>query len=304
MNKNQSATLNSFDLTDLVLDNYSLAWGTSVPFTGIVTKWRLVVADIKTNKIIQETDIKGIRMNKLAKQLSMAGKSFKLVNAVQAYAMDIEDNNLYNMVNYTERDLMKGREENCVSKARIIEAATRTNIAALTPYGVVIAEVDDFKDSIDVFEDSIPAPDNAIIARIDSTRQLKELFKKGRTIIVKSMKKGAAQFKAASPEFYTRLLDSFKINSLPVHHTEMDFNITEKNTGTVLPGVKVTAVPVDGTGDTMTQYSNMTGEADYREISPEMYNVTFELPHHVTTNKIVKAERGKKIELNVEMDRV
>lgn len=303
MNKHQSAILNSFDLTDLVLDNYSLVWGTSVPFTGIVAKWRLVVTDIKVYKIVQEVDIRGIRQNKLAKQQSMAVKSFKLVNAVQAYAMDIEDNDLYTRVNYTERDLMKGREENCVSKARIIEETTRTNLVALAPYGVVLSDVDGFKDSIDEFEASIPAPDNAIIARIDATRKLKELFPKGRTIIVKSMKKAAGQFKESAPEFFTRLMDSFKINDLPTHHTEMDFNITEQGTGIVLPGVKVTATPVDGTGNNYTQYSGMSGNADL-EISPELYNVKFELPDHETVNKVVEAERGKKIEVDVELVKI
>ncbi|MEO5569381.1 MAG: hypothetical protein ABIT08_05040 [Bacteroidia bacterium] len=304
MDKNQSATLNSFDTTNLVLGNYELVWIGNLKFASIVNdKFEPVLSDIRKYKMAQEVDFRGLRENKLAKQASMAAKSFKISNAVQAMASDLDDNHMYRQVNYSPASLMSGREENCVDKARIIEGAARKNIIALGAYGVVIAEVDAFKESIDAFEISIPEPDNAINAKKDATRYLKKLFPRGRTIIEKSMRKAAGQYKESSPEFYSRLIDSFDIKGLPTQHTDLDFFITEKESGNVLPGVKVTASPVSKPAEKFNQYSNMAGEADYKIISPELYNVTFEFPDRITVNKTVAAKRGKKIEVSIEMEK-
>jgi hypothetical protein len=304
MNKTQSSILNSFDTTNLVLGNYELVWTGSTAFAEIVNDmFRPTLSNIKIFKQAQEIDIRGVRENKLAKQQSMADKSFKISGALQALASKNQDKNLYRKA-YSPAELMNGREENCVDKARIIENAARKNVAALAPYGVVLADVDSFLASIDAFEKSIPEPDNAINAKKDATRNLKTLFPKGRNIIETSMKKAAAQYKENAPEFFARLMDSFDIKDLPTQHTDIDFIIVEKNTKSALPGVKVTAVPVKNPKTVLNQFSNMEGEADYNAISPEMYNVTFELPDHETVTKVVEAERGKKLELTVEMARL
>jgi hypothetical protein len=118
------------------------------------------------------------------------------------------------------------------------------------------------------------------------------------------MKKGAAQFKDSAPEFFARLTDSFELKGLPTQRTDIDFIIKEKSSGAALPGVKVTAVPVKNPQTILNQFSNIEGAADYTQISPEMYNVTFELPDHETVTKVVEAERGKKVELTIEMEKL
>jgi hypothetical protein len=165
MNKNQSSTLNSFDTTNLVLGNYELAWTGSAAFSEIVDDmFRPILFDIKIFKQAQELDIMGLRENKIAKRQSMADKSFKISNGLQALASKLGDNNLYRQA-YSPSELRNGREENCVDKARIIESAARKNVAALAAYGIMPADVDSFLASISAFEKSIPEPDNAINAK-------------------------------------------------------------------------------------------------------------------------------------------
>lgn len=54
----------------------------------------------------------------------------------------------------------------------------------------------------------------------------------------------------------------------------------------------------------MNQFSNMGGEADFREISPELWNLEFVIPDYVPVQKTLKAERAKKLTMTIEMNRI
>jgi len=305
MNKHETAIMNQFDETELQLGKFILAWENSVPFTLIVDTWRPVVVNLKANALIQQINIRGLREFKLALQQSMADKAFKVRNAMQTWAMaqDQQDFPLYNKVNIQESQLIRGNEQGCVQRARIIEQTARGMISALGPYGLVIGDVDSYLGSINSFEAAIPIVDDGIIAKALATEAIKKDIKKGRTLLMKRMKKAVAQYKESAPEFFNKLMASFQINDLPTFRTEMDFMILEKSTQAPLPGTKVTAVAVKDPSKVVNQYAGMDGEADM-QISPEMYNVTFEIPDHQPVTKTVEAKRGKKVKMQVELEKI
>ncbi|MEP7170995.1 MAG: hypothetical protein ABI855_16625, partial [Bacteroidota bacterium] len=185
MNKHEVAIVNQFSQTELQLGEFILAWENSVPFTAIVNKWRPVVADLRENAMIQQINIDGLREFKKALQQNMADKAFKARNAIQTFAMaqEPEDIILYNKVNIQESRLVRGSEELCVQRARIIETTAREMISELGPYALVIADVDSYLASIDTFEVSIPSVKDGIIAKNLATAAIKADIKKGRTII-------------------------------------------------------------------------------------------------------------------------
>ncbi|MEP7169899.1 MAG: hypothetical protein ABI855_11065 [Bacteroidota bacterium] len=305
MNKHEKAIQNQFAQTELQLGDFILTWEGSVPFKKIVDKWRLVREDLDENAIIQQISIRGLREFKLALQMSMAERSFKSRNAIQTYAMSQtpQDNALYDKVNIQESDLNHGNEEGCVERARIIERTARGMIGVLGTYGLVIGDVDSYLESIDLFKTAIPSVDKGIIAKKLATAAIKADVKNGRIIIMKEMKKGAGQFKDSAREFFNKLMESFQVNNLPTYRTEMDFTILEKSTMAPLPGTKVTAVAVKDPTKVVNQYAGMDGEADM-QISPEMYNVTFEIPDHQTVTKTLEAKRGKKLKMQVELEKI
>ncbi|MEO5569783.1 MAG: hypothetical protein ABIT08_07660 [Bacteroidia bacterium] len=305
MNKHEKAIENQFAQTELQLGNYTLVWELIVPFKNIVDKWRLVSEDLTLQAEIQQINIHGLRRFKLALQQNMADQSFEIRNAIQTYAMaqTPQDIVLYDKVNIQESDLMRGNEHGCVQRARIIEKTGRDMILQLAPYGVVIEDVDNYLASIDTFFAAIPSVEKGIIAKKLATKAIKKDIKTGRAIIMTEMKKGAARFKSTAPEFFNMLMESFQINNLGTYKTELDFTILEKQSQQPLPGTKVTAVAVKNPLKVVNQYAGMNGEADM-EISPEMYNVTFEIPDHQTVTKTVEAKRGKKLAMQVELERI
>ncbi|MEO5570978.1 MAG: hypothetical protein ABIT08_10025 [Bacteroidia bacterium] len=299
------AIANQFDVTELQLGKFILVWETSAPFTAIVNKWRPVVEDLKENMMIQQINIDGLREFKKALQKDMADKAFKVRNAVQTFAMaqDPQDIILYNKVNIQESRLLRGSEELCVQRARIIETTGRELISELGPYALVIADVDSYLASIDTFEVSIPTVKEGIIAKKLATAAIKADIKKGRTIIRMQMKKGCAQFKDTAPQFFNMLMASFQVNNAGTFRTEMDFMILEKTSLTPLPGTKVTAVAVKDSAKVVNQYADIAGEADL-QISPELYFVTFEIPEYKSAEMTLEAKRGKKLKVQVELEKV
>ena len=123
-------------------------------------------------------------------------------------------------------------------------------------------------------------------------------------MITTTIKKGTANFKDSTPGFFDAMMDSFKINDLPVHHTEMDFTILDSTSKTALFGVAVVASQVTDPSHVMTQYSNMQGDADFVEISPEIWDIEFVIPSHSPVTKRLELERGKKLEMTVELNKI
>ena len=137
-----------------------------------------------------------------------------------------------------------------------------------------------------------------------ATKKLKVLFKDCRTLIVRSLRKGVAQFKDSHREFFDKMMESFKINGLPVRHTEMDFIFLDAATKAVIPGVEAIATMVKNPSSTMKQYASMAGEVDFKEISPEVWNMEFIIPDYLPVQKTVKAVKAKKISMAIEMNRI
>jgi hypothetical protein len=48
----------------------------------------------------------------------------------------------------------------------------------------------------------------------------------------------------------------------------------------------------------------MEGDADFREISPEIWDIEFVIPSHVPVTKRLELERGKKVEMIVELNKL
>jgi hypothetical protein len=207
-------------------------------------------------------------------------------------------------VNFSERDLMRGREENRVDRARAIEKAARDHEQDLIVYGIVLADIDLYKDSIDQYEQDIPKPDQTRNLKKSATADLKIEFPKIRTLINTKMRKGVEQFKDSAPQFYKDMINSFNLDNLPTHHNELDFIFVDKTTKTVLPGVKITAAPVSNPSEKLVLYSDMTGEGDLSELKIELWNVEFDLPNYKVSSQIYQPEVGKKQTFTIELEKV
>lgn len=295
MNKEQIAQLNSFQTTQLVLENGILIWQGNAAFADNVKEFNETVADIFNYKNLQLTDLGGARTYKEKARLTMADKSIKIRSAVQNFASDADNSKLYKEINFPKSKLQYGDQQKVLAYASKVESLARKNVASLAPYKVLPADVDAFLELIDNFKAAIPMVVGVRTGTKNATAQLAVLCKKAREIIETKLRKGATQFMDSAPDFYNELLNSFRIDKLPTHFTEFDMVLVNKVTQDALSGVKVTAVSSKGE---MIQFSNPIGEVDFIQFEPGYWNLTFELPgFNKITKTAVKAELGKKLEL-------
>lgn len=298
MNKHQTAQLNSFQNTQLQIENGTLIWQSHPTFVANVNAFNLAVADIFKYKNIQEVSVSAARVYKQKVREEMAFKSIKIRSAVQNYASDKNDDALFESVNIPESDLLYLNQQKSLSKANVIEKVAREQLASLAPYQVLLADVDDYLASIVAFQDAIPMVNEIIIELKNATKKLKDLCPAARKIVNTQLKLGATQFMMTAPDFYNKLIDSFQINNQPTRFTEFEMTLVDRSTKETLEGVKVTAV--SNKGGNMVQFSSPIGEVDFKQFEPDYWNLTFELPGYEPLHKDkLKADLGKKMKLGV-----
>lgn|GEM_PF-1523870 len=297
MKKQEIAILNSFQTSQLVLENGKLVWQGSATFSNNVTELDTIVADIFKYKNIQVTDQGGAKVfKKMARDL-MANDSVKIRSAVQNYASDNNLVDVYKAVNFSLSRLRYGNSQKSLAFASKIGSIAEKHEGNLGPYKVVPEDVANYMKAVEDFKNAIPLVDGLTAQRKNATKQIADLIKKGRDIIETKLRKGATQFMTTAPDFYNELINSFKIDELPTHFTEFDMQCVDKVSKEKLSGVKVKAVSPKGE---MIQFSNPIGEVEFIQFEPGYWDLTFELPGYaIIEKKAVKAELGKKLELGV-----
>lgn len=295
MDKIQIAQLNSFQTSQLVLENGMLIWQGNVAFAANVEEFNLKVAEIFKYKDLQVTDLGGARVYKAKARKVMANSSIKIRSAVQNFASDADNAKLYREINFPVSKLFYGNEQKNHAYASKVESIARKNAVSLAPYKILPADIDEYLNLIEKFKAAIPLVDTVKAGTKNATKQLAILCKEAREIVETKLRKGATQFMITAPDFYNELINSFKIDHLPTHFTEFDMMIVDKTTGEGVSGVKVTATSAKGE---MLQFSNPIGEVDFKQFEPGYWDLLFELPGFESVTKTaVKAELGKKLEL-------
>ncbi len=296
MNKQQIAQLNSFQNTQLEIENGTLIWQSHPTFVANVNEFNAVVADIFKYKNIQQVSLGSAQVYKQKVRAAMAFKSIKIRSAVQNFASDSNNEALFESINIKESELLYINQQNSLSKAYLIDKIAREQLVHLAPYQVLLADVDDYLASITAFKEAIPMVNEIRIERKNATRRLKELCPAARKIVNTQLKLGATQFMLTARDFYDKLNDSFQINNQPTRFTEFEMILVDKNTKETLEGVKVTAV--SNKGGNMVQFSSPIGEVDFKQFEPDYWNLTFELPGYEPLQKTkLKADLGKKMKL-------
>ena len=230
MNKLQIAQLNSFQTTQLILENGILIWQGNIAFKDNVEEFNLSVAEVFKYKDMQVLDLGGARAYKAQTRKVMADKSIKIRSAVQNYASDADLIMLYKEINLMPSTLNYGDQQKVLSYAQRVETIARKNVVELEPYKVKVDDVDDYLAAISKFKNAIPLVDGVFKGRKTATKKLAAACKKTRDIVEQKLRKGATQFMETAPDFYSDLLNAFEIDKLPTHFTEFDMLMVNKAT--------------------------------------------------------------------------
>jgi len=158
--------------------------------------------EIRAMNTVQQKSTKGKTQDKAARKLLLADTSYGVAAAVQAYASETENNDLYNLVNFTRSALRETEDEELPQVCQLIHDEANNVVGNLGDYGVDATDLSNLQDLITAWGTQSQAPRMAISERKAATETLPSLFKAADAILKKRMDKLMEKFRANERKFY------------------------------------------------------------------------------------------------------
>ncbi|HKR04268.1 MAG TPA: carboxypeptidase-like regulatory domain-containing protein [Bacteroidia bacterium] len=278
MTKKQNAKLNMYRSVNIVCDANQLIWTILAAFVTAFGFFTSRLTRLIENARQQEELIQGYAQQKQLRKFTMATLATSVCYKIQAFAESIQDDVLLNKVNYTFNDIMKMRGNLARNASQTILLEAQAVIAALAPFGVLPADLTALDTAINDFSAVISMPRSAIAQVKTLTAEIKEDIAFIDKTLKKSMDKLMINFSVSSPAFYSDYFNSRIIVDAATSFTELDILVQDKISKAKISGVSVTVV---GTTKTYNGSTDTAGALPLKKISPELYNLHFEIPGYL-----------------------
>ncbi|MCF8256957.1 MAG: carboxypeptidase-like regulatory domain-containing protein [Flavobacteriales bacterium] len=158
--------------------------------------------EIRAMNMVQKKSTKGKTLDKTARKNLLADTSYGVAAAVQAYAAETENNDLYNLVNFTRSALRETEDEELAQVCQLIHDQANGVVTSLGDYGVAVTDLVLLQGLITAWGTQSQAPRMAISERKAATHTLPSLFKAADAILKTRMDKLMENFRANERTFY------------------------------------------------------------------------------------------------------
>jgi len=203
----------------VVNDNNSI-WSGLPAFVRAFSDFEGIITDINDNRVLQEKDTKGVTLDKQDAEDVLIEKTVEVSSGVYAYAVEINDNTLKEMVNYSPSFLSNVRDTILRDICQLIHDEANVVIGNLADYSILPADLTDLQNKINDYNDAIPEPREAITDRSTATKELKILFEKFDVVLNDRMDKLMNMFKKDHPKFHRQYNNARIIVDLGIRHRE------------------------------------------------------------------------------------
>lgn len=245
--------------------------------TATVPAFATVSASLRTvyNNIIaaaqQEAQAtSGITMDKAGTKTTLCDEAANIAAAVFAFAMDANNHQLKEQVNYPVSKLQQTKDELLVPACNSIHQKATINLAALANFGITAARLTAFQTLIDNYAALIPGPRNAVSIRAAARATLTTLFKQADDMIKLQMDKLALQFKPANAGFYNAFKSNRTIIEAASTSTMVKGVVVDMLTNLPVPSVAIQVV-----GQSYAATTNANGEYEVKIPVPGVYNLSY-----------------------------
>jgi len=266
-------------------ENISI-WGGVVTFAMVVSLFIAKIVLIQQTEMKQKRSTKGITGGKKTKQNELIEKMIEGASAIQSFASDTKNEDLYELVNYGEGELENMADSLLKDRGQLILDTVNAHAADLVGEGFDGADILELQTLVNDYEAALPAPKNAISNKKTATSFLKTLFTEVTDLLEKNLDKKMVQFKKSHPEFYSDYINNREIIDLGTRHTRLGGTITDSN-GNPLYDVIITAEGAD-----LTETTDTEGEYLFKPFIPGIFNIKFEKAGF-ETQTIMQVEVGR-----------
>jgi hypothetical protein len=284
----------------------------SIPgITGLLAQALTINGQIQAASIQQEIDKSGNTGNKKFLRTNVITLSIDIVRRISAYAMNVNNLSLMNLIDYSESDLKQATDQNLVSICQIIRDSANTNLTALATYGVTAAMITALQTAITNFNNSIAkirldAADSGMATKLiaSSFKLLLATWTKIDTLV--------EIVRISQPNFYAEYVKVRK--AIVAGNGSLDLKIKATNMETGMPEalVTLTLAPTNGTLKAMATGAKTNivkktykgGSCHYKNIPDGTYSVLASKTGFKDVMMTINIVKGEMCVLNIEMERV
>jgi hypothetical protein len=300
MTLKQTEKINMYLGLDPFLDKTINTWQIVGIIPTIVSKFKSKLLLLDADATLQKELTLGYALNKRNKRISMANAAYRIKNGLQTFASETENEILYMKVNLSLTSLIEGSAISSRSRCQMIHDEAALVIDQLGPYAVLESDLIELQEKIEMFNEIISDPKSIKGLRKATNERIRQRIKEIDVILKTKMDKAAAILSNTAPEWVENYFTERRIYRLKTSFTEIIATFKNKETGKAVEGVTLT-----GTGDKGGEFlvlSSSNGIADKKQISPEIYNLSWEIPGFESGGmNQVKVSPGEKERLTIEL---
>lgn len=211
MKQNQENKLSMYLAVQKVCADNISVWTGVAACVSAIAELETKINAIVSARQIQENDTKGIAEDKISRREKMITNAMFVKGAVQAYATDTSNNELYKSVDYTVTEIRKVPDTIARDRALLIYNKANAIASNLTSYGITAAILTGLQNSINDFVNIMASPRTAKSISKAATLEINELFADADLIVKRKIDKLMLQFKESNEAFYNTYVNAREI---------------------------------------------------------------------------------------------
>ena len=299
----QENKLSAYEATVGILDANTTIWTPIAAFLALVNQLKAFITDIRSLRLAQEKDLKGVAVNKGAIRTDLVNAMFKVINGLVAHAIVIGDNELLHSVNYTLSDLKTCRDNILSDRANLIFTTAQPLQHDIAVYLVTEADVTLVDTHRKQFDGLLASPRIGTVGTKTTTADLKTKFKEIDDLLRNKMDKMVLIFRSANPVFVDQYFNARIIVDLGKRHSGTKTAVifgTVVHFETLAP-VEGATVRVVETGQTFT--TDAQGNYKLNLSAGGTYTIQAEMSGFTTnTQDPITIEIGNSLQLDFELE--
>ena len=177
-------------------------WTTLKAFADTFAKFATRVETLERLKKEQSEGTTGIAAQKQQCREEACSAASTVAGGVRAMCEDTGDLETAGKVDFSESDLLKGRDTASRDKCQTVHDVAEENLSSLGKYGVDEDVLEDLQDKITAYDERITKPREAIATGKTVTKQITTEFRAADRLLTKGLDPLSLKFKKSASTFY------------------------------------------------------------------------------------------------------
>lgn len=239
MNKAQNDLFKMFEASYGKLTGNNTVYAGNVPFEDAVDLLGDNIKAIRELNGIQTEDVTGITDDKKNRRRQLEKLTYDTSVIIIFYASVTDNSGLRIRAGFTRTDLRKAKDNALSGISQQVHQAAADNAAALAPYGLTGAMINDLEDAIGEFSNYMDKPQAARSDIKEATKELPKLFKSTNELLDERLDKGMELYRESHNDFYRQYFISRKVIKSPAQKRALHAKFIDSKTRKPLAGVSI-----------------------------------------------------------------